>query len=91
MKKNNIIRIVALVLAVFTLTVAALETKDKLVANTEDVKSVAWYAANIAAAQAKNKQCHDDASIASSQECVNALYALELSFGLKNKPVQDNS
>ncbi len=85
MKKNNVIRIIAVILAVSTLTVAAIETKDKLTAtNAEEVKSVAWYTANIRDARAKNQQCHDNAGTASSQDCVNALNALELSFAVSH-------
>jgi hypothetical protein len=77
MKKASLIMLVTAVLA---LTVTAFKTS-----NAEDAKSVAWYAANIKEAQAKNQQCHDNQSLQSSPECVNALRALEISFGVSHK------
>lgn len=49
-----------------------------------DVKSVAWYTANIREAQAKNKECRaeENSELQSSTECANALHALEISFGV---------
>lgn len=52
--------------------------------NAEDAKSVAWYTANIKEAKAKNQECHDNLSIKDSQECKNALHALEISFGVRH-------
>ncbi len=77
MKKGSLIMLVTAVLA---LAVTAFKTS-----NAEDSKSVAWYSANIKEAQAKNKQCHDDANLQSTPECVNALHALEISFGVTRK------
>lgn len=76
MKKANVIMLVSVVLA---LTVMAFKTS-----NAEDAKSVAWYAANIKEAKAKNQQCHDEPNVksAQAQECLNALHALEISFGV---------
>jgi len=77
MKKGSLIMLVTAVLA---LTVTVFKTS-----NAEDGKSVAWYSANIKAAQAKNKQCHDDSTLQATPECVNALHALEISFGATRK------
>jgi hypothetical protein len=78
MKKGSLI---ILITAGLVLTVMAFRTTQ-----AEESKSVAWYAANIKEAKAKNQQCHDDPSIKSSeaQECANALHALEISFGVNN-------
>jgi hypothetical protein len=84
-KKNIIIRTAAIALAAVTVTVAALEAKNTPVASPEANQSVAWYAANIPDAKAKNQLCHDNPEINSSQDCVNALHALEISFGVGKK------
>lgn len=77
MKKSSVIMLVA---AVLTLTVTVFKA-----GNAEDSKTVAWYSANIKAAQAKNQACYDNASIKSSPDCLNAQHALEISFGLPSK------
>jgi hypothetical protein len=77
MKKGSLIMLVTAVLA---LAVTAFKTS-----NAEDSTSVAWYSANIKAAQAKNQQCHDEPNLKSTPECVNALHALEISFGVTRK------
>lgn len=51
-----------------------------------EAKSMAWYAANIKIAEAKNKECHADPNnieLQSTPDCVNALQAVELRFGVK--------
>ena len=48
-----------------------------------DVKSVAWYVANIKVAQTKNNECRADSSnteLQATADCVNALSALQMSF-----------
>jgi hypothetical protein len=49
-------------------------------------KSVAWYTANIKTAQQINKECHstNDAVFETNQDCINALHALEISFGVNH-------
>jgi hypothetical protein len=85
-KKNLIIRTTAIMLAAATLTVAALEVKNtSAIPASENGQSVAWYAANIDAAKAKNQLCHDTPDLSSSQDCVNALHALEISFGINRQ------
>lgn len=45
-----------------------------------DVKSVAWYVANIREARQQNQACYNTPSLQSTPNCVNALHALEISF-----------
>ena len=50
---------------------------------SNEAKSVAWYTANIKAAQAKNNECHrasNATELQSSPDCINALHAIEISF-----------
>lgn len=47
---------------------------------SEEIKSVAWYVANIREARQQNQTCHDSPSLQSTSNCVNALNALEISF-----------
>lgn len=77
MKKTSLI---VLTTAFLLLMVTAFKTS-----NAEEAKTVAWYAANIREAKIKNQQCHDDPNIKSSQECLNAQHALEISFGVARK------
>ncbi|CAG1023472.1 hypothetical protein DOJK_02387 [Patescibacteria group bacterium] len=74
MKKASLIMLIT---AAAALTITVLQTT-----NAEEAKTVAWYTANIKEAKLKNQQCHDDPSIKDSQECTNALHALEISFGV---------
>lgn len=77
MQKNTILLIAAG--AVLVLSAFKVISAEK--ASTEnDLKSVAWYVANIKEARATNQQCHDNPSQQSSQDCQNALHALEISF-----------
>jgi hypothetical protein len=75
MKKTIVMALTAALIlgfAAFKATIAG-ETK-------EDVKSVAWYVANIKAARAQNQQCFDNAGLQATPNCVNSLHALEISF-----------
>lgn len=50
---------------------------------SSEAKSVAWYVANIKAAQAKNNECRQDinaSALQSTPDCINALHAIEISF-----------
>lgn len=78
MKKNVLIAVAA---AAFVLVFTAFKATNagEPVAN-DQAKSLAWFVANIQEARKQNQQCHDDPSIQSSPECVNALHALEISF-----------
>jgi hypothetical protein len=63
--------------------VMAIQTTN---AQGSDAKTKAWYVANIKDAEAKNKECRADSSnveLQNTPECVNALQALELSFGVR--------
>lgn len=77
MKKNNIVIVTVLFL---TLAVTVFKASS-----AEDNKTVAWYSANIKEAQAKNKQCYADKDLQATPECVNALHALEINFGVSHK------
>ena len=43
-------------------------------------KSLAWYTANIKEARAQNQICHDNPELQSSENCENALHALQITF-----------
>ena len=45
-----------------------------------DTKSVAWYVANLKEAKAQNQVCHDNPDLRDSENCQNALHALQISF-----------
>ncbi len=48
-----------------------------------DAKSVAWYVANIKAAQTKNNECRGESGnpeLQATPDCANALNALQMSF-----------
>jgi hypothetical protein len=67
------------------IAVLAIQTTNAQ-SSKSDVKSVAWYVANIKVAETKNKECRTDSNnveLQSTPECVNALQALELSFNVK--------
>lgn len=75
--KNNIILLVAslvLMLSAFKVTSAE---KDK---PAEQAKSIAWYVANVKEAKAKNQQCFDNPGLKATEDCENALHALQISF-----------
>lgn len=77
MKKNSIILLVAslaLMLSAFKV-IRAEEAKP-----AEQAKSIAWYVANVKEARAKNQQCFDDPSLKATEDCENALHALQISF-----------
>jgi len=74
--RNNII-------VVFTLAilVSIIAFKGTIAGETtDDVKSVAWYVANLKVARIQNQQCHDNPSLLGTANCENSLHALEISF-----------
>jgi len=73
MKTQNII--LALILSTVTVTAVAVSTEQE-----KDVKSVAWYTANVRAARAQNKICFDDPSLQESTTCKNTLHALKMVY-----------
>ncbi|WP_367155429.1 EexN family lipoprotein [Methylomonas sp. HYX-M1] len=78
MKKNTAILLItslALVLTAFKVTSAEEEVQQ-----IEPNKSVAWYVANIKDAKIKNQQCYDDPNLKDTEDCQNALHALQISF-----------
>lgn len=80
MMKSNLALAVTVATAMYTLPVSALET-----VKSEEIKTVAWYVANIKEARAKNKECYGDADAKELQltpNCVNSLQALKMSFAL---------
>ena len=75
---TGIITIFAMVI-----TLSGLMFMQNNLSQTSEVKSVAWYAANIQAAQAKNNECRRDSNatqLQSTPDCINALHAIEISF-----------
>ena len=48
--------------------------------HSEAPKSIAWYVANVKEARAKNQQCFDNPGIKTTEDCENALHALQISF-----------
>lgn len=77
-------RIVMLMTAIFAL-LGVFFSSSHAAEEGKDAKTVAWYTANIKEAQARNKQCHDDPSIKNTTDCLSALHALEISFGVGHK------
>jgi len=87
MNKSQLMFAVALAATVFTLPVSAVETIHSEGAKNEEVKTVAWYVANIKEAKAKNKTCFaspDNKELQATPNCVNSLQALKMSFALAN-------
>lgn len=77
MKKNSIILFVAsLVLMLSAFKVISAEDAK----SAEQAKSVAWYVANVKEAKAKNQQCFDNPGLKATEDCENALHALQISF-----------
>lgn len=80
MNKNNII----LIVASLTLTLSAFKVisaeENNQAEQAEPAKSIAWYVANVKEARAKNQQCFDNPAIQASEDCENALHALQISF-----------
>lgn len=77
MKKNSIILLVAsLVLMLSAFKVISAEE----VKSAEQAKSIAWYVANVKEAKAKNQQCFDNPELKATEDCENALHALQISF-----------
>lgn len=47
---------------------------------SDEAKSIAWYVANVKEARVKNQQCFDNPGIKTTEDCENALHALQISF-----------
>ncbi len=81
-QKRNII----IAFFMFALMSVMVLQKTNAESSKSDAKSVAWYTANIKKAEAKNKECRADSNnieLQATPDCINALQALELSFGVK--------
>ncbi|NOT85891.1 MAG: hypothetical protein HOP02_14170 [Methylococcaceae bacterium] len=63
---------------VFTLGVMTFQKTQE--AKAPEIKSVAWYAANQAEARATNKACFDSQQLKATENCINSLHALEISY-----------
>jgi len=87
MNKSTIILALGVAATVLTLSVSALEKSSSEGIKDEEVKTVAWYVANIQDAKAKNKSCFanpDNKALQATPNCVNSLQALKMSFALAN-------
>ena len=76
----------AIIVTAISALVAIMAIQTTNAQNSKEPKSVAWYTANIKTAEAKNKECRanpENVELQATPDCVNALQALELSFGLK--------
>ena len=81
MKKNSfILTATALVLTLAAFKVISAEEAASVKAESKEVKSVAWYVANVKEAKAKNQLCHDNPGKLPSEDCENSLHALQISF-----------
>jgi len=77
MKKNAIIfAVTTFLLGLSTFKVINAEETNQV----SEVKSVAWYVANVKEAKTKNQECFDTPDIKASDDCENALHALQISF-----------
>lgn len=86
MKRNNAVLFasaIVLILSTFKV-ISAEESQIDTKAESADAKSVAWYVANIRAAKDKNQTCHDNPQMNPSEDCNNALHALQISFNGAN-------
>ena len=83
MKISNLLIVAAISVSVYALSVSALESNKPGDAKPEEIRSVAWYAANLKEARAKNKECYGDPKaieLQATPNCVNSLQALKISF-----------
>ena len=83
MKNKTLILIftsLVLVLSAVKVISAEQPLQTNNVQQAEAAKSIAWYVANVQEARAKNQQCFDNPGIKTSEDCENALHALQISF-----------
>lgn len=73
-----------IIAAGFTLSFAAFAVISGQPAMESAANSVAWYTANLKLAQQQNKICHDNPDIRNSEQCINSLHALNISFNGAN-------
>ncbi|MCX7089788.1 MAG: EexN family lipoprotein [Methylococcales bacterium] len=72
--------LVTLVAAGIILTLGVMSFQKNMEAKMPEVKSVAWYAANQKEARATNKECFDSQQLQATENCINSLHALEISY-----------
>jgi len=83
MKKSNLLFVVTISAVAYALSASALESNKSGEVKAEETKTVAWYAANLKDARAKNKECYGDpkaTELQATPNCVNSLQALKISF-----------
>lgn len=80
MNKQNMT--LGIIIATLTVTAFAVTNEGEMTEknNEKDVMTVAWYTANIRDARQKNKICYENKDMQSTEECNNALHALEISY-----------
>lgn len=78
MKKNLMIGLTAI--AGLTVLLGATEIKPQPENTSDEVKTVAWYVANIPQARQQNKLCFDNPELKETPNCQNSLHALQISF-----------
>ena len=72
---SNLASLAAAAIILTTLVVALQKVQE---AKMPEIKSVAWYMANPKEALAKNKECYDNPTLKSTENCVYSLQALEI-------------
>lgn len=81
MNKKALIKNISIILGVlailgftaFEVTVAGDKSNPAL-------KTTAWYVANIKLAKEQNKICFENVNIQQTDECINSLHALQITF-----------
>jgi hypothetical protein len=76
MNKQKII--FAFLIATFSIATFAVSNQQNSAEN--DVKSVAWYTANVPDARKKNKECYDNPKLQPTKNCKNSLHALKIVY-----------
>ena len=75
---NLMKRKLVLALILSTASVGAIAVSSD--SSEKDVKSIAWFTANVREARAQNKLCFDSPSLQASANCENALHALKIIY-----------
>lgn len=73
----NLLHLVAVAIIATTGVVAF---QKNIEAKVPEVKSIAWYSANQKAAREQNKFCFDNPDLKNTENCVNSLQALQMSY-----------
>lgn len=73
----SLLTLVAVAIIATTAVVAFQKNQE---VKASEIKSVAWYAANQKEAKAQNKICFDQPELQTTENCVNSLHALEMSY-----------